>query len=43
MLRERGSGLICNCICLRLQEKVRAMSHMAFWDSAVGEMADRCS
>lgn len=26
MLTELGRGLIYNCICLRLQEKVRAMS-----------------
>ncbi len=40
MLTESGSGLTCNCICLRLWEKVRAMSHMAFWDNEVGETAD---
>lgn len=40
VLTESGSGLTCNCICLRLREKVRAMSHKALWDSEVGETAD---
>lgn len=41
MLAESGSGLTCNCICLRLRgKKVRAVSHAAFWDNEVGEMAD---
>lgn len=40
MLTEWGSGLTCNCICLRLREKVRAVSHTALWDNEVGEMAD---
>lgn len=40
ILTESGSGLTCNCICLRLQEKVRAMSHMELWESEVGETAD---
>ncbi len=40
MLTDLGRGLTCNCFCLRLWEEVRAVSHMAFWDSEVGETAD---
>lgn len=40
ILTESGSGLTCNYICLRLWEKVRAMSDMKFRDSEVGEKAD---
>lgn len=36
---EQGIGPICNCICLKLQKKVRVMTLTAFWDVRVGEMS----